>query len=199
MATDLSNIENLFDEKKSIQKDYHSQTPCSFPINRENLFGDIYKKAEQMGITIDPLDIRAIASHIFNVKIIEKDLGKSASGFLEKIGDQWCVYINKYENETRKRFTIAHELAHLIFHSEKYSKSDNSLRDQIFFRDENTSPLEKQANDFASELLMPEGLFQRYIKEGDNTIIKLAERFNLSTAAVKYRAYKLGLISRYEL
>jgi Zn-dependent peptidase ImmA (M78 family) len=130
------------------------------------------------------------------MKIIYKDLGKWDSGFLEKIDDQWCIYINQYESVPRQRFTIAHELGHFILHSDEYANT--SIHDQIFFRDENTSPMEREANDFASGLLMPKDIFYTYIQEGVNTISALADKFKLSTPAVKYRAYKLGLIPEYK-
>ena len=105
----------------------------------------------------------------------------------------WCIFVNKYENKRRQRFTIAHELGHFIFH-----KNNKSLeKDLIFFRDETNNKEEREANDFASELLMPEKMVKAYIKEGYNTIQLLADKFDLSTSAVRYRVYKLGLISEY--
>jgi Zn-dependent peptidase ImmA (M78 family) len=159
---------------------------------------DVLKEASTLGIKLEPLDIVAVAKKIFNMNLIDnKDLGKSVSGFLEKINDKWCIYVNKYENEQRKRFTIAHEIGHFVLHKDSYFLNNNYIYDQIFFRDENTSPMEREANNFASDLLMPEDVFNRYIREGFNTISKLADKFKLSTSAVKYRAYKLGLISEY--
>ena len=40
-------------------------------------------------------------------------------------------------------------------------------------------------------------ILKAYIKEGYNTIQLLADKFDLSTSAVRYRVYKLGLISEY--
>lgn len=193
MATNLSNLNNFFKENSStISSDKKNNIDVEFKTINE-----IRKAAKEKGIQTTPLDIKSVIEHIFHIKICETDLGKSVSGFLEKIGDSWVIYINKYENEYRKRFTLAHELGHFISHKDNYDIGGAIIKDQIFFRDENTDEKEQQANNFAAELLMPEDEFKNFIKRGDNTILKLADRFQLSTAAVRYRAYKLGLISSY--
>ncbi len=192
MATDLSNLNNFFKEDSPA---FSEKKLNDIDVNI-NTINEIRKAAREQGIQTTPLDIKSVIEHVFHIKICETDLGKSVSGFLEKIGNSWVIYINKYENEYRKRFTLAHELGHFISHKDNYA-SGAIIKDQIFFRDENTDEKEQQANNFAAELLMPEDEFKNFIEKGDNTILKLADRFQLSTAAVRYRAYKLGLISSY--
>ncbi|MCL1891992.1 MAG: ImmA/IrrE family metallo-endopeptidase [Alphaproteobacteria bacterium] len=191
MATDLSNWQNFLSggnaTSRSVAK---KQTPQTMSVS------EIWAKAKELKIKTDPLDIASVVEKIFGIKLIKKDLGKSASGFLEQIDNQWCIYINQYESEQRQRFTIAHELGHYVKHREKYANG-RFQHDLIFFRDENTNPDEREANDFASNLLMPETIVNDCIKRGENTVKKLADKFNLSTPAVRYRAYKLGLISEY--
>lgn len=192
MATDLSNLNNFFRENSSA----FSEKKINDIDVKIKTINEIREKAKEQGIQTTPLDIKSVIEHVFHIKICETDLGKSVSGFLEKIGGSWVIYVNKYENEYRKRFTLAHELGHFISHKDNYA-SGAIVKDQIFFRDENTDEKEQQANNFAAELLMPEDEFKSFINKGDNTILKLADRFQLSTAAVRYRAYKLGLISSY--
>lgn len=192
MATNLSNLENFLNpeieiEEKKIEKAY------GYPITPEQ----IRIKAKEYNITISPLDIRKIAEDVFGMKICEEDLGKSVSGFLERIGETWCIYVNKYESDLRKKFTIAHELGHFILHKDRIIAQGASAPDQIFFRNDDNNSVEQEANNFASELLMPKDEFMSVIKNGYNTLEKLSEYFALSTSAVKYRAYKLGIISEY--
>ena len=155
------------------------------------------ERAHELQIKTTPLDIKAVAEKIFHIEIKEDNFDKGVSGFLERIGGKWCIFINQYESELRKRFTIAHELGHFIKHREKYMLSGSSTPDLIFFRDKTIDPIEKEANDFAADLLMPKDIFIEKIKSGCNTLEKLSEAFQLSTSAVKYRAYKLGIISEY--
>jgi len=191
MATNLKNIENFFEENINIT------VPASTNVSLYPKTPDeIIKKAKDLGIGIFPLDIYCVIKKIFSIKIYETDIGKDVSGFLEKIGNTWAIYVNRNESEYRKRFTLAHELGHYILHREIPNNS-LAFRDQIFFRDENTSPQEKEANKFAANLLMPQDDFLKAIKDGDNPILKLADKFKLSTAAVRYRAYQLGLIKSY--
>ena len=189
MATNLSNWSNFISEGNKPRK-VHSTSSQAFSDTLD--IQEIWKKATEAK-KAEPLDIEWVVTHLFNLDIKKTDLGNTASGFLNELDDKWCIFVNKYENERRQRFTIAHELGHFIFH-----KNNKSLeKDLIFFRDETNNKEEREANDFASELLMPENMVKAYIKEGYNTIQMLADKFNLSTSAVRYRVYKLGLISEY--
>ncbi len=192
MATDLSNLDNLLGgiKHKSITKPVCDSLMPSTPES-------IISTAKKNKIETSPLDIESVIKIIFNIKISKVDLGKSASGFLEKINDSWYIYINSQESIYRQRFTMAHELAHYILHRANYISNGPRKEDRVFFRDENTNTYEREANDFAAKLLLPEAEFKEAIKHGNNTILKLANYFNLSTAAIRYRAYKLGLISKY--
>ena len=53
---------------------------------------------------------------------------------------------------------------------------------------------EKEANNFAGELLMPEYKFKEVFDEVRGDIRKLADRFGVSTRATEVRAFWLGLI-----
>lgn len=196
MATNLANWHNFI--KKEIEPEKQVISSVAQTTPEITNVQDIWNAASKLRISLNPLDIREVVEKIFRIKLMERDLGRTASGFLEQINDDWYIVVNKYESETRKRFTIAHELGHYIHHRKEYLNGDGFQKDLIFFRDENTNPIEREANDFASDLLMPEHIFKRYIQDGDNTISALADKFHLSTPAVKYRAYKLGLISEYK-
>lgn len=157
---------------------------------------DIYNIAKKKNISTEPLDIVRVVKEIYNIKLYYNDLDRDTSGFIERITPQeWAIHVNKWENPLRQKFTIAHELAHFILHQNILQSG--SHYDSILYRDENTSPTEREANSFASNLLMPEDKFKQYISEGINTIEKLADKFQLSISAVRYRAYKLKYIQEY--
>lgn len=196
MSTDLSNLENFLDLGVSIRENTNKNASTTIDAKIDPT--TIRNRARSMGIDTEPLDIYEVATKLFSMHIREEDLGKSISGFLERIGEQWCIYINKYESSLRKRFTIAHELGHFILHRNQIIAQGASAPDQIFFRSDDVNSVEQEANNFASELLMPEKDFKCAIQTGDNTLEKLSKKFELSTMAVKYRAYKLGIISEYK-
>lgn len=157
---------------------------------------EIYKIAIEKNLETEPLDIVSVVKDIYNIKLYYNDLDRDTSGFIERITPQeWAIHVNKWEHPLRQRFTIAHELAHFILHQNILQAG--SHYDSILYRDENTSAIEREANSFASNLLMPADKFEQYIRDGENTIERLADKFQLSTSAVRYRAYKLKYIQEY--
>jgi Zn-dependent peptidase ImmA (M78 family) len=99
----------------------------------------------------------------------------------------------------RKRFVIAHEIGHLIMHR------NMQLPDDIFSNFNVIAGMEKtlkngrqelEANEFASELLMPEKLFLKEAKRekfSPIVIKQLAERFKTSLTATVFRYLQLAL------
>lgn len=94
----------------------------------------------------------------------------------------------------RARFTLAHELGHYI-HRYQNLPADK-VAGKVEKRDElshlGTDPEERWANSFAAALLMPPG--PMVILWGQGTSVKhMADRFDVSVEAMRYRIDKLGL------
>lgn len=85
---------------------------------------------------------------------------------------------------TRQRFTIAHELGHLVLHD-----GDTMFRERITLV--GVSPQEREANQFAAELLMPKAMVRSYL--GGRTLAEMAELFEVSEAAMGIRLHTLRL------
>lgn len=90
--------------------------------------------------------------------------------------------------EGRKRFAIAHELGHWFLH---VSESQMFICTSEQMRDYKGSPLEVEANLFASELLMPSNVFRPLAENAApclKTISDLAAIFNtsLTSTAMKF-------------
>jgi Zn-dependent peptidase ImmA (M78 family) len=84
----------------------------------------------------------------------------------------------------RKRFTVAHELAHYILHR---SKLDGGIYEDVMYRGGLSSREETQANRMAADVLMPFKLISKLMDEGENTLEGLARRLQVSLAALKIR------------
>lgn len=112
----------------------------------------------------------------------------ATSGSLTYKDGVWVIKVNKNQNIRRQRFTVAHELGHYMMHRNK----SEAFTDEVFFRAEKKDIIEYRANEFASQLLMPEERIKKAISEGDRNLGKLAERFNVSSAAMKVRVQELG-------
>jgi len=87
----------------------------------------------------------------------------------------------------RKRFTVAHELAHYILHR---NRLDGGLFEDVMYRGGLSSREETQANQMAADILMPFGLLNKLLDEGESTVDGLAKRLQVSLVALKIR---LGL------
>jgi Zn-dependent peptidase ImmA (M78 family) len=105
------------------------------------------------------------------------------SGFILK--ESSTIVINQSEPAYRKNFTIAHELGHyLLGHLDSPDYG-------VFYRRpimEQDGKLEKIANCFAANLLVPEDILKKYIKDYPfATNEQLAGIFGVSTEVIGYR------------
>lgn len=84
----------------------------------------------------------------------------------------------------RDQFNLAHELGHLLLHSGAEINSDN------------LDKLEKQANRFASAILLPRESFSREVLGNSLAYFTtLKARWGVSIAAMAYRCRSLGILS----
>ena len=96
------------------------------------------------------------------------------SGEIKKENNKFIININGADHYYRKRFTMAHELAHFILHKDLIGDGvDDSLEYKKFYRKNNkiNDEHESQANDLASKILMPEEAMIKLAKLTD--VIKL--------------------------
>jgi hypothetical protein len=110
-------------------------------------------------------------------KIFRDPLNGGESGF--------SIAVNASEHSTRKRFTIAHEIAHFILHRNHLESGD--VVDDAMYRSKLTSQEETQANNLAAQILMPGQLIQALIKAGYTQPEQLAEKLEVSPTAMKIR------------
>jgi Zn-dependent peptidase ImmA (M78 family) len=118
--------------------------------------------------------------------IIKFDFGTDKlDGLTSKTNNNHLViFLNSQMPNDRTRFSLAHELGHLIMHL-------------------NTSPdideVENEANEFASEFLLPQDEIQASLHNLKlPTLMALKKRWNVSMRAIIRRARDLGTISDYE-
>ncbi|WP_430404254.1 ImmA/IrrE family metallo-endopeptidase [Fluviicola sp.] len=136
-----------------------------------------------------PLDLIAFGR---GATIIEKPLGNS-EGRIVFGKKKTIITINSdIHYPSKKRFVLAHEIGHLEMHRNQpliHNDTDATLE---YFKSGNQ---ETEANEFASELLMPESLFKKECKGkkfGPDLIRSLAERFQTSITSVAYRYFEIG-------
>ena len=125
-----------------------------------------------------PIDIFSIAlEKIRNLTIIWMKMDQDISGACSKNDGDYVVVINSIHSKGRQNFTLAHEIYHLL-----YDDSNN----QFFCADDDNDEVEKEANNFASSLLMPITALQEFKRENVNDkwsikeIIKCEQWFAIS-------------------
>lgn len=200
-------------------------------MDKLKTYGDIYDKEflEKFGKYRDDVakiklekdfevDVRKIAD-LCEIEVIEEEL--DVSGFCElnhsASKDESSEYstneetrvirINMYEPLVRQRFTIAHEIGHILLRHEGISYRDTSY---TIYKDLIERMSEVSANAFAAELLMPERLLRKALEKtmfelnydttqkfSDSDIDYLAEntakKMMVSVESLKYRLKNLNL------
>lgn len=95
--------------------------------------------------------------------------------------------------ESRKRFTIAHELGHYLMHRKDNYNHNESINTVSWNSTKNKYKItlqESEANQFASELLLPTDQFKKAIEQphfSPDLIRTISDMFKVSRSSVIYR------------
>lgn len=137
------------------------------------------------------IDLEAIADKL-QIQLNPSKLPDSVSGVFFRRDKKLFLIYNEDQSEHRQRFTIAHEIGHYILHA---SESLHYDKDVVFYRSNDISNSDEvEANQFAAEILMPESLIERCITSGIKYVDELANKFNVSEDAMRYRLINLGYL-----
>jgi Zn-dependent peptidase ImmA (M78 family) len=140
--------------------------------------------------TAPPVDMRALAGKL-GLELVEMRLPDDISGKIERDGNIYRVTVNAAHGERRKRFTIAHEIAHYVLHRDLF---DKGIVDDALYRSANMpDAIERQASHYGASLLMPDHLVRKFWETGPRTKEALADRFEVSVPVAEIRIRELGL------
>jgi len=142
---------------------------------------------------LELLNQKGISEPYVNPIAISKDMGadvkfvtfneshSNISGFYDCEKD--TIYVNESESPLRQTFTIAHELGHRVLH--KDWANSNAYR--ALFRDSQVpkDAFEKEADEFAGNLLVPRFLLDRFYDALDTS--DLSKLFAVSVPVIQYR------------
>lgn len=139
---------------------------------------------------IDPIPTMAELMEDKGIKVIALDLPEKVSGskaFVERPGqdDVPVIVVNGGHNGERQRFTLAHELAHLVLRFADLSEADQ----------------EKAADRFAGAFLMAKEMLLRLLGAHRTSIslgelAELKKIFKVSVASMVVRCTQLGVLSK---
>lgn len=123
--------------------------------------------------------------------------GEVSGLLLAHLGEIWVDAVEAGKWDTRRRFTVGHEVGHYLIHRDG--------RSQIFCREaditedeepERTGPAPKpvpelEADAFAAALLMPEHLIREHSVDCGRDLGEMERRFNCSHKAMKHRLHAI--------
>jgi hypothetical protein len=135
-------------------------------------------------VRLPPVDVEHMARRLGIAIVRWSNLGYAGS--IESDGRQATININREDHPVRQRFTIAHEIGHLLLHPMNAG--------QVHFRDTTFvgSWQETSANRFAADLLMPEWMLDLAMSSTGGQVWRLARLFNVSEQAMEYRLENTG-------
>lgn len=143
-----------------------------------------------------PVPVVQIA-HNVGLEIYDTDMRKVGnsfpSGILTTMEGKWVIILNNQDSWTRKRFTIAHEIGHFLLHRGKKFIDHFSAGETFYRGNEQDEKLEREANFFAANLLMP-GTELKKIWPSCDDPVAAAEIFDVSEVSMTFRLKNLKLI-----
>lgn len=133
----------------------------------------------------------------WNIFVFDWDMPHHLSGVSFR-GAFSVIFINHLHSPMRRLFTLAHEFAHVVFHlgRESSDPSKNRMDTEVSIAS-NRDPMEKQANAFAGEFLMPRADLESLVAKYGNRLREpamleaAARHFNVSRDAIFYRLTQL--------
>ena len=161
---------------ESLRADFGQEQP---PVN-------VYLLAEKLGVFVIPTHLDKPAALVHRAENIA---GKQTPP---------CILVNFAQPIERQRYSIGHEIAHLLLH-----EGESVLwHPHLYVRHFDRKEIEAEA--FAAELLMPRQLVTDSLshlglakdKGVDEVVFFLSHLYQVSFSAMSLRLYKLDLVSR---
>lgn len=146
-----------------------------------------------------PIDIFSIVNGWKEKKItiVRYPMPSRISGMCTREKEDIIICINSNTSYGRQRFTLAHELYHIL-----YEENMKRVICEMSISDDKPDS-EREADMFASYLLMPFDALQKYaenVSKWDlNRIIEAEQFFQISHQAMLYRLLEDDMISRYDV
>lgn len=134
-----------------------------------------------------PVNLEGLAAALGIYIVEDPFLDDSISGKIEKLPDHPIAYkitLNGKHHRNRKRFTLAHEIAHYVLHRDLIG---DGITDNAMYRSVLGDSFERQANRYAANLLMPASLVLGLWNEGHRSPEDLARLLDVSKAAATIR------------
>lgn len=149
-----------------------------------------------------PVNLSRILDYL-KLRLVAKPMEQEYSGFLAV--EKGVIAVNSRHAPVRQRFTVAHEIGHYHLHRKHQNTGPVFIDRTVYFRGDTLEgadrEMELEANAYAARLLMPHLLLRQYFEahatvdlSQTSNIKLLADEFNVSRDAMKFRLQNLGYI-----
>lgn len=154
---------------------------------------DVIKRAKAYYKQYNHIDIIKVCNAMgvnVNIDIDNQAYMKNASAYIAWNDKQAEIYVRSHEQKFRQRFSIAHELSHYILHKDKLIRLKHIDRNGDQSLD---NELEAEADQLASEILMPEAIILEWLEPIKNQRLELEQ---IQDLAYKFRVSLTAMIVR---
>ncbi|MFE2562998.1 ImmA/IrrE family metallo-endopeptidase [Streptomyces mirabilis] len=146
-----------------------------------------------------PVDPEKVARELGAI-VVQQGNDTGVSGMLLRRDGQIILGLNSDRPPVARRLTLAHLIGHLQLHRRRDLLLDTIDRHR--YSKLSSMPLDREeaeANRFAAALLAPENLVRKAVAEAEfgtaaELVEILADRFEMSRAAMGYRLMTLGVV-----
>lgn len=137
-------------------------------------------------------DLPGVLERSFRVHVAVEHLGEGLDGFSYRRGGFRLALVSADSAWTRQRFTLAHELGHLLAGDGDGLRIDTDVMAAHVRQDR----IEMRANAFAASFLMPADMLRRDVGDSltEHDFARLVGRLRVSPSALAWRMKNLSLI-----
>jgi hypothetical protein len=134
------------------------------------------------GITDPPVDLLSVTSK-YGLEYQEVDYFEDGvDAMIIKLDGRVIAAVNANSSVNRRRFSLAHELCHHLYHQDRSALIDNvsiDFPEGDVHGESSKDPFEAEADVFAGELLVPLPMLKKHFRPG-HTAADIARIFSVS-------------------
>lgn len=155
---------------------------------------NIHKILDKLDVKYYALDFNTLDVTVNGINLPEQAdmvMGAVAAYSEKDFGEDFVeITVNSKDNYHRQRFTLAHELAHCMLHSDRLKDGRLELRTSLT----TDEPHEREANILAGEILIPRRLLKLVCASLPIPLLPLlAEKFDVSENVMEARLKHLNM------
>ena len=163
---------------------------------------EIINKAIDMDQKDGYIDLVKLSDSL-GIEVIAESRNDDKNGYITYDNNVFTIFVNANHGNSRRRFSIAHELAHYVLHSDIVKEKKQVDRNGACSLEKEK---EVEANKLAAKILMPDILVKDYLSTlgiiesseiNREIVLKVAKRFSVSEMAAILKLEDLSYFIPY--